>query len=627
MQSKARYVAAGLAVLLLAGVASPASAQDAQSTIAAARRNNPRLTVRLDPVTGLPTSVRGLAPNASLSSAREIGTAPLDDKARDAAARRAVEDFFTGGELSAAFSTNPQAKVEATKVRPDPDFQGQRIVNVEQRVNGVPVFGSTGRVIVSPSLGVTQLQTTLSKVDIKSTDPSITQQSAVAAARDYLTEQIDKRARSRAIKSLGAAVGTSDASAATVVYDPRLLRAHGAKAGPTRLAWMVSIEGFRVFVDAETGSVLFYYFDQPSGGAMGMGPGGMGGGMMGGGMGSGGMGPGMGAGRGPGPGFLRALREVFDLGASTKFPGKKIIDDATSLKPADVPQDADQAYRNTGSVDEFLAAALGRRGIEDTDQPAPLESYVRFGDVENAYWCKDPGSFCPKRSVMVYGPNFAGALDVVGHEMTHGVITHEADLIYSDEPGAVNEALADIFGTLIEFSANNGNGNWVVGEKLPGFSTTKPLRSLADPHMMDGDGHSLFNVNKAYAGDNRGQPDHYSEYVKRESALCETTNDYFSGCVHFNSGIFNKFAFLVSEGGRHYDVTVNGLGREKLARIAYRALTTQMHPNTGLVEAADAFMAACNELSVADKPVVAAEDCKQVELARTAVGLLPPPSQ
>lgn len=599
-------VAAALGAIAVVVVHPPLLAQDgSKSVIDAARRNNPRLKVRIDPATGMPTSVRGLAPNTSIGSSSSEKAAPASEAGRDAAARKAAEDFFSGGELAAAFSArNPDAKVEAIKVRPDPDFDGQRIVNVEQRVNGVPVFGSTGKVIVSPSLSVTALSARLSKVDIKNTTPQIEQATAIAAARDFLTEQIDKRARDRAIKGLSVAVGSSEASAAPVVYDPVLLRARGAKAGPARLTWLVSIEGFRVFVDAETAGVLFYYFDQPS--AEGM--------------------HGMG-GPGPGPAFMRGLREVFDLGASTKFPGKKIIDDATSLKPADVPADADQAYRNTGSVDEFLATVLGRKGInDDGSKPLPLASYVRFGDVENAYWCKDPGAFCPKRDVMVYGPNFAAALDVVGHEMTHGVITREADLIYSDEPGAVNEALADIFGTLIEYSANNGNGNWVIGERLPGLSATQPLRSLANPHMQDANGASLFNPAKGYGADNRGQPDHYTEYVRRESALCETTNDYFSGCVHFNSGILNKFAFLVSEGGKHYDVTVIGLGREKLARIAYRALTTQLHPNSGLVEAADGFVQACSDLSVADNPVVTADECKQVELARTATGLLPPPN-
>ena len=195
---------------------------------------------------------------------------------------------------------------------------------------------------------------------------------------------------------------------------------------------------------------------------------------------------------------------------------------------------------------------------------------------------QDAGSFCPKGSVMVFGPSFASSIDVVGHEMTHGVITREADLIYADEPGAVNEALADLFGTLIEFDANNGNGNWVIGEGLPGFTLTTPLRSMANPHLIDGDGNSMFNKSQPYSATNHGQPDHFSEYLSRDSGLCELTNDYFTGCVHFNSGIFNKFAYLVSEGGRHYDVVVNGIGRVKLGRIAlprpHHATSHQLGP-------------------------------------------------
>ena len=67
---------------------------------------------------------------------------------------------------------------------------------------------------------------------------------------------------------------------------------------------------------------------------------------------------------------------------------------------------------------------------------------------------------------MVYGEGYPAALDIVGHEMTHGMITVEANLTYANEAGAVNEALADVFGTLIEFETNPGTANWVVGDKL-----------------------------------------------------------------------------------------------------------------------------------------------------------------
>lgn len=536
----------------------------------------------------MPTSIRGLSPNANLGVSAVRPSSEMTEDARDAAARLAVESFFSGGELAAAFAPkNADARVEALKVRPDPDVQGQRIVAVEQRVNGVRVFGSTGKVIVSPSLAVSALSASLSTVAVEKTTPTLSKDAAIAIARDKVAELIDGRARDRSLAQLRTGLAGVDAGAETVVYDPALLRTRGAATGPARLAWLVSVDTFRLFVDAENGQVLFYYRDHPS----------------------------------------AAPRQVYDLGESTKFPGKKVIDDVAKLKPDSVPGDAELAYQYTGSVDDFLGLVLGRKGITDKDgPPLLLESYVRYGDVENAYWCKDPGSYCPKGSVMVYGPKFASALDVVGHEMTHGVISNEADLIYSDESGAVNEALSDIFGTLIEYQTNNGNGNWVIGEALPGFSLTKPLRSLANPHLQDTDGVSMFDRTKGYAANNYGQPDHYSEYVKREHALCDTTNDYFSGCVHFNSGILNKFAFLISEGGKHYDIVVTGLGRQKLARIAYRALTTQLHPNSGLVEAAEGFLQACRELASVDNPLVKVEDCTQVELARGATGLAPPNS-
>jgi Zn-dependent metalloprotease len=221
---------------------------------------------------------------------------------------------------------------------------------------------------------------------------------------------------------------------------------------------------------------------------------------------------------------------------------------------------------------------------------------------------------------MVYGPGFAGALDVVGHEVTHGVIAHEADLAYTDESGAVNEALADIFGTLIEFQARDGAGNWAIGENLPGFSEPSPMRSMAEPHLKGQGSATLFDKNQAFSVRNRGQPDHYSEYVARTDPLCDSTWDYLNGCVHFNSGVLNKFAYLISEGGQHKGETVTGIGRLKLARIAYRALTTKLNATSGLAHAAESFVASCNDL-VGVAVGIAAQDCVQIENAQRAVGL------
>ena len=148
------------------------------------------------------------------------------------------------------------------------------------------------------------------------------------------------------------------------------------------------------------------------------------------------------------------------------------------------------------------------------------------------------------------------------------------------------------------------------------------MRSLADPHLKGQGTATLFNRGQAYSpATNRGQPDHYDEYVKRADPLCDTTWDYLNGCVHFNSGVLNKFAFLISEGGRHREVTVTGLGRLKLARIAYRALTTKLNATSGLAQAAEAFVAACSDLASAGVVGIGTQDCVQVENATQAVGL------
>ena len=146
------------------------------------------------------------------------------------------------------------------------------------------------------------------------------------------------------------------------------------------------------------------------------------------------------------------------------------------------------------------------------------------------------------------------------------------------------------------------------------------MRSMAEPHLKAQGSASLFNKTQPFSVTNRGQPDHYSEYVARTDALCDTTWDYLNGCVHFNSGVLNKLAYLISEGGEHKGQTVAGIGRQKLARIAYRALTTKLNATSSLVHAADTFVSACTDL-VGAAAGITAQDCVEVENARRAVGL------
>lgn len=579
------------AVLAVAIASPPASAQSRGETqsqspveriIEEARSKNPALSARIDPLTGLPASVKGLLPSVDpdvmLSASRDASGKP---SAEDVL--KAAEAFFRTGEISAAFSTdNQRAKVVAVRARNDPDVPGQSIVHVEQRIDGIPVFGSSGRVVVGPSLAVSQLSATFSKVAVESTTPTVLQQRAIEVSRQRLRELLDTTRDGDRFARLKAGLDQAKATAQLVIYDPALMRTKNAPSGrPTRLSWLTSIDAFRFFVDAETGEVLFHFADQT----------------------------------------WLIPRQVYDLEKGLLFPGIKLVDEVTGERREPLPTDASHAFENAGHVSTFYYQTFGRNGIRDDGMGERLPAYVQYGETLNAYWCSFETFDCPEAGAMVFGVATPGALDVVGHEMTHGIIFAEANLTYANESGAVNEALADIFGALIEFKVNEGYANWVMGEKLPGYTLTSAIRNLANPNMIDADGNSLFDRRRPYAQQNRGQPDHYSDYVSREDPICETTQDYFTGCVHFNSGIFNKFAFLIAEGGRHRGQVVKGIGRTKLGRIAYRALVAHLNPSSDLTQSAEAFGDACRELVFIGTAGFEDADCIRVREAQAAVGL------
>ncbi len=206
------------------------------------------------------------------------------------------------------------------------------------------------------------------------------------------------------------------------------------------------------------------------------------------------------------------------------------------------------------------------------DKGILLLSYIHNSDNMNAYWTGD---------YMLYGDGngndvkpFA-ALDVCGHELTHGVITHSANLAYSYESGALNEGFADIFGTCVEAFARPGANehNWIMGKD---FTTNNAWqRSLADP--------------KAHKN-----PDTYK-------GTNWATGSGDNGGVHTNSGPIGHWFYLLSDGGKGtndinnaYDIT--GVGIEKAGKIAYRALTSYMTTNTNYAGARTAAIKAATDL-------------------------------
>lgn len=544
------------------------------------KKQNPDLKVVINPATGLPSSITGFKPDATSLAA---GARPAEQSEEDT--RRIVETFLeTSGITAALPAKGKKAELKYTGRRRDPDFAGRYIANVEQRVNGVKVFGSSARLTVENTLGVTKYQGSTSAASVDKTIPDISESAATSAARKRLGELLKGSGTGAAPPlPMGPNPDTAPATAEVVVFDPALLRAKVT--GGARLAWMVSIDTFKLFVDAKSGEVFHFYRDKPTG----------------------------------------LIRRIYDY--SNPAETAAIVSEDGKALGQSIPADAEQAFRYTGAVRDYFFLVFGRNSFDDNDQDGPaggaaLESYVRYGNVRNAYWCPSKSYYCPKQNVMVFGPGYAGAVDIVAHEMVHGIIQHEANLVYSDEPGAVNESIADIFGALIEFYAKSGNGNWLLGEQAPGYSMERPLRSLANPNLASPEGTSLFDKSQAFSTSNRGQPDHYGDVVTIDDQICSTTWLNDNGCVHFNSGILNKFAYLIAEGGEHRGTPVKALGRQKLAHLTYRTLTANLNQTATLIEAADGYLQSCLDLTQKQGAGFTESDCDQVLAAQQAVGLV-----
>ncbi|MFD2924032.1 M4 family metallopeptidase [Halobacillus naozhouensis] len=201
------------------------------------------------------------------------------------------------------------------------------------------------------------------------------------------------------------------------------------------------------------------------------------------------------------------------------------------------------AQVNAADVYDYYKETFGRDSYDD--QGAKLISSVHVGtNWNNAAW---------NGKQMMYGDGdgetfipLSGAKDVIAHELTHAVTDTSSSLVYQDESGALNESISDIMGTMVD------REDWKMGEDVytPGIEGDA-LRTLKDPA----------SYTNALTGP---YPDHYSKRY---------TGEADNGGVHINSSINNKAAYLISEGGTHYGVTVEGIGREATEQIYYHANT------------------------------------------------------
>lgn len=226
----------------------------------------------------------------------------------------------------------------------------------------------------------------------------------------------------------------------------------------------------------------------------------------------------------PRPG--KSDRQVYDTKHNWDFPGAELVRGEGDA--AVVQENANEAYDFSGAARVFYHDVLNRESIDNAGMT--IHAYVNFGvDFDNAFW--DGEKIALGNGDNTIFVDFAKSPDVMGHELTHGVVQYTANLEYFSQSGALNEHFADAFGSLIEQHLRGqdaGTANWLIGDEIMAPDLYgEALRSMAIPGT-------------AYDNPILGkdpQPAHMKNYYSGP-------ND--NQGVHINSGIFNRAFYLVS---------------------------------------------------------------------------------
>jgi thermolysin len=258
--------------------------------------------------------------------------------------------------------------------------------------------------------------------------------------------------------------------------------------------------------------------------------------------------------------------------ASSSLPGTMATD------PDNLWNDAAQAsavdgHVYTALVYDWLLAEFGRNSFDDAGASMIVSvDYNAEGD-NNAYW----NGY--QMVVWSYGPGWrslAGCPDVIAHEWGHAVTDNTSNLIYQKESGALNESFSDMMGAAFEFAhPGYDSPDWLMGEN--GTVSGTGFRSMSNP--------TAYNDPDTYGG---------SYWVDVIYCFPSDQNDYCG--VHTNSGVGNKWFYLLSDGGTHNGVIVTGIGVENAMQIAYRSNSFYWSSSTNYSEAAYATISAAHDL-------------------------------
>ncbi len=212
-------------------------------------------------------------------------------------------------------------------------------------------------------------------------------------------------------------------------------------------------------------------------------------------------------------------------------------------------QIANDAHYGSERTYDYYMSKFGRNSIDDNG--FALNSYVHYRtNFANAFWDGECMTYGDGDGMTIFP---LVSMDIVAHEITHGLTSHTADLEYAYESGALNESFSDIFGISVDFYANPTTANYLMGEQVNANGTAG--RSLEDPNSI-------------------GDPDTYQG------------NYWYSGSgdgggVHTNSSVQNYWFYLLCEGGSGYNdlgdyYNITPIGIDMASAIAYRNLSVYL---------------------------------------------------
>jgi bacillolysin len=281
--------------------------------------------------------------------------------------------------------------------------------------------------------------------------------------------------------------------------------------------------------------------------------------------------------------------EVWDAQETNSF-GVKVCE-ANPIECGSTESDERKAALYSKDVYDFF---WNYHGIDSIDNDGmPLISVVRYGSG-TTYWTGDRA---------IFAPGWSQADDIVAHEFVHGFTEYTSGLFNWYQSGAIAESLSDLWGEIIDQLNGKGTDSaavkWLIGEDLPSHlrGGKSALRNMKNP--------TQFN-----------QPD-------KMTSLLYYTGTEDNGGVHVNSGVNNKAASLIIEGGTFNNFTITGIGTAKAIAIYYETQANFLLSGSDYLDLHDTLYQACRGLE-GTKPyqattIITASDCRQVRNATLAV--------